>query len=543
MGNKKRGIGMESLFDKLPYKTELDAWIDDYSISNDEDAMTSEPRAPLSYLMRLWEKNKQTLYKLLGNQFIIEKNVTFKTPVEDIRDQISDALHDDDKIRNFITAFSEWNQKIYSYDAYNRDWDKWTHGPRDIYYGLNSLTDPYCLARNIYDGLTIKPVINGKVITIQSGSKITRILAKIAEAANIPGYEEFRLEHSRFLNQKSLEGTLCLSIHPLDYYTMSDNAYGWNSCMNWMDSGCYRMGTVEMANSPYVIVAYFKGSKKLKFNNPKDGETLYWNSKKWRELFIVDQKAITGIKGYPYQNEEFDRLCLDWIAELANKNLGWTFVDHIYEVKPYGSDFDFLDINGNEVDFNLNTGAMYNDFGNSNISHIMLAPNVTDVDIYYSGETECMHCGAEISSLDGEDVDDWCDVVCRDCISYNYCDCCGERIAAGNEHELDGNTLCEDCYAQYAQYTPIDDEVHDSRNCILLYLMTDDDPKSLDLSYEDFIKRYKSIWVYYDGYDDFVRKFHTITFNGGWHLVVTYINKSDVTEDVLKYFDQYDVSC
>ena len=37
---------------------------------------------------------------------------------------------------------------------------------------------------------------------------------------------------------------------------MSDNNSGWESCMSWRNNGCYRRGTVEMMNSPYVIVAY-----------------------------------------------------------------------------------------------------------------------------------------------------------------------------------------------------------------------------------------------------------------------------------------------
>ena len=70
-------------------------------------------------------------------------------------------------------------------------------------------------------------------------------------------WEEIRLAHSQIFNTNKMTGTLCLSIHPLDYATASDNDNGWSSCMSWRDDGCYRMGTVEMMNSPMVICAYF----------------------------------------------------------------------------------------------------------------------------------------------------------------------------------------------------------------------------------------------------------------------------------------------
>ena len=42
---------------------------------------------------------------------------------------------------------------------------------------------------------------------------------------------------------------------------MSDNDYGWDSCMGWMNEGEYRLGTVEMMNSPCIVVAYIDGEE------------------------------------------------------------------------------------------------------------------------------------------------------------------------------------------------------------------------------------------------------------------------------------------
>lgn len=87
-------------------------------------------------------------------------------------------------------------------------------------------------------------------------------------------FEEFRICQSMCTNTTALEGKLCLSIHPLDYMTMSDNACDWSSCMSWQEDGCYRMGTVEMMNSPCVIVAYLESSHPMYFSREAT-----WNSK------------------------------------------------------------------------------------------------------------------------------------------------------------------------------------------------------------------------------------------------------------------------
>ena len=126
---------------------------------------------------------------------------------------------------------------------------------------------------------------DGKILKVQKGTKPLRVLAKMAQAFNLEGFEEFRLTHSRILNQKKMTGELCLSIHPMDFMTMSDNNSNWESCMSWSDYGCYRRGTVEMMNSECVVVAYLRAKEDMKVS-----EDLYWNNKKWRCWFFFDFK-------------------------------------------------------------------------------------------------------------------------------------------------------------------------------------------------------------------------------------------------------------
>ena len=134
-------------------------------------------------------------------------------------------------------------------------------------------------------------------------------------------YEAFRIWHSMLFNSAKMTGNLCLSIHPLDYITMSENDEGWSSCMNWHDEGCYRRGTIEMMNSKYVLVAYVKSEN----NEIYMGNDNHWNSKKWRSLFYLDKDIITSIKGYPYQHPALVKVIIEKLEELAEANLGYMY--------------------------------------------------------------------------------------------------------------------------------------------------------------------------------------------------------------------------
>ena len=61
--------------------------------------------------------------------------------------------------------------------------------------------------------------------------------------------------------------------------------------MSWFEKGEYRQGTVEMMNSECVVVAYLESTTNMTI---RDGE---WNSKRWRELFVVDENVLANGAG------------------------------------------------------------------------------------------------------------------------------------------------------------------------------------------------------------------------------------------------------
>jgi len=302
-----------------------------------------------------------------------------------------------------------------------------------IYRIMDNIFSYAALANNAWanPSVEIPYFVNDKTLKVHVGMKITSILKKLAKAWDLEkDFERFRIWHSQILNTKAFHGTLHLSIHPLDYMTMSDNAYGWSSCMSWNGNGCYRQGTVEMMNSPYVVVAYLTGS------NDKFSVGGYnWSNKKWRSLYIVHDACIASVKNYPYQDYGIDKTVLEWLRDLAVNNLNKEYEDILYK---WGEDLEIV---------TFETGYMYNDFGALDFHYMYLNPHMEGrTYIYYSGDSQCMYCGETDIDIEENGY-----LLCRYCDEYYYCSECGEFVGYQDSYwvnDEDDNTrrVCCDCY-------------------------------------------------------------------------------------------------
>ena len=387
----------------------------------------SNKAAPLSYILRFWdiEKNRY-LYRMFEEQLILHKKISYKKSSDELLDDIDWELlsadnYKNDKCQIFINSFLQMVEAFY---------DKQYYVLRSLLYGEHLVT-------NTYSGPTHQfSTPQGKKIKIQEGSKISKILGKFAEAYDLPHYEDFRIRHSQILNQKKLEGDLYLSIHPIDYITMSTNSCGWTSCMDWTTEGEYRRGTVEMMNSPMVIVAY------LASETPINLFGLNVSNKKWRELFIVTPEIITGIKGYPYYNSYLEEVVCKWLKELAEKNLNWKYESE-------GVNYDTgLALDPASVIFTTN--VMYNDFNNKETTNYgYLGVNKPkDIVINYSGYDNCMCCG----NISGDYPDDEGCLICGDCSESWACCCCDSVIYEASPNIVDGEYYCDYCYDRVIGY-------------------------------------------------------------------------------------------
>lgn len=486
--------------------------------------------APVEELLKPWEMSKKNLFDMFGGQLILSKPISIKASTGAISNMIHQEI--DANPNHIYQRFEE---------AYFTAVDKYMCGEeaRDYIPELSTVKNPlkWDLEQTNYDlyntlehlmnweniinlvwgyrSTVIKFPKSKKELRLDEGqTKTMRALGKVVEELGIDKqlFEEFRINVSQWFNTAKVEGELCLSIHPLDFITMSENSLKWSSCMNWHNTGCYRRGTVEMMNSPVAIVAYVKHTKKP-FEITKD---FSWNNKIWRELFIVDNDVIAGIKGYPYTHTGLENEVLKWLKELAVSRSSVRYSD----IVTYGVENCDLNKNCNHRFLDFQTNIMYNDFGTTeNGCHQVIYnldtydryfedPDANYVELNYSGASQCMWCG---------EIDDWdyenngCEntelfpngqhsLICHHCDSFiGFCACCGNEMYEDDDHRTlfdptEGNDVmwCSYCYNHYHRPCPITGEVlntqchfHHSVDRFLL----DDTPPEYDYTYAIFAKR------------------------------------------------------
>lgn len=459
-----------SLFENLSEhdKDLISRYIDHFAYT-DADDRSSSTKAPLDDLLHYWNTNKENLYNLFGQRFIIERPVSLKVSTGEIAN-ILDREYNRSTSPYYLFRQELREMNIIGDTGPLRYGGKYRSLLRDIVEDTNTL------ATNVYEGDRIDvPTPDGKTIVFERGCKPMRILGKIAKAYNMKTFEDFRIWHSQKLNQKALNGTLCLSIHPLDFMTMSDNECGWTSCMSWREEGCYRSGTVECMNSPLVLVAYLKSE-----NGDMTIPGGSWSNKKWRSLFIVHDKVITNVKGYPYRNDDLNTIVLNWLLEMVpnSKQFG-EIVKYEYVgpgIVPVGSSED------TEPTYNLEFitgGHMYNDFGSEIQMGLFVSNEIPEYNkshswsgrlvIDYSGPSVCMHCGA-INDMPEDETE----LVCVDCSYEAICDCCECHVGRDEYFVVDGRTLCHDCYYEHTMLDPLTNERHYEYDMSKLYLVPED---------------------------------------------------------------------
>ena len=388
-------------------------------------------KAPLDYILREWNKSKQTLFNIFGEKLMLEKEIQVEDGDNKKIREINNYLNSTNPGTDFINSV----RKLFTFNGtYFEDT-----------YATYNLTQ----AKQLFTNRVAKEFSyrnkDYKVIKVPEGAKVMRVLQRIAKEFDLPDFEIFRNHISRITEIRKSKIKFTLSIHPLDYMTMSDNANGWESCMNWTQGpGSYRAGTIEMMNSPVVVVAYITTKPYYPANT-----SIEWTSKSWRELIIVHPNTICSVKSYPYYNIAFDKALVNWLADLVEEKTEWRYnrkkpqenLESCSDIKAWQDKED----KDNYFLLHFGTNEMYNDFGNTD-NYGIFSINPPDnkyhtSTINYSGLMTCMCCGEN-----GYWSDDTETVICEDCEPSIYCCCCDERVNINDAIEVDGEWVCEDCY-------------------------------------------------------------------------------------------------
>ena len=388
-------------------------------------------KAPLDYILREWNKSKQTLFNIFGEKLMLEKEIQVEDGDNKKISEINNYLSSLNPGTNFINSV----RKLFEFNS--------------TYFENTYATYNLTRANQLFTNRVAKEFSyrnkDGKIVKVPEGAKVMRVLQKIAKEFDLPDFEIFRNHISRITEVRKSKIKFTLSIHPMDYMTISDNANGWESCMNWTQGpGSYRAGTIEMMNSPVVVVAYITTKPYYPANT-----SIEWTSKSWRELIIVHPNTICSVKSYPYYNIAFDKALVNWLADLVEEKTEWRYnrkkpqesLESCSDIKAWQDKED----KDNYFLLHFGTNEMYNDFGNTD-NYGIFSINPPDnkyrtSTINYSGLMTCMCCGEN-----GYWSDDTEAVICEDCEPSIYCYCCGERVYANNAIEVDGEWVCEDCY-------------------------------------------------------------------------------------------------
>lgn len=454
--------------------------------------------------LRFWDKNKANLYVLLGNQLIFEEPFEYNNP--EIYEECTAFLRRRDNKAFFSKLADRFEEEMPEF--------------------IESIS---CASTNsiTWFGETVLDSVAGKKpVKISKGMRYIKALSKLIDYYNLqdikPDFEQYRIRHSMFLADMKIKGTLCISIHPMDFVTMSDNANDWSSCMSWSNDGCYRAGTVEMMNSKYVVVAYVKSENKVYSFKNIDSEEYQWNSKQFRQLFYINEDFLLAGKSYPYEHDELTNTIFQKLLNLAEANCGWT-----YEHK--GS----YDWRFNDVKFI--TDMMYNDMLNDTSRTYQLAYNF-DGSRYYinlSGPAPCLVCGEchvledrDPDDLYGdEDSDDLNEVadfyngryettgalVCKDCKEKTECSECFNKEAELSAIVVDELRYCRNCWNEHVRVNPLNGELFtvyrstysDEFFDFTLYKRADNDDDYECVSAEG--GKYTRLWIPYETLRDLIR--------------------------------------
>lgn len=282
---------------------------------------------------------------------------------------------------------------------------------------------------------------------------------------------EFQTKASSIIQDNKVEGILCLSVHPLDYLSSSENTYNWRSCHSL--DGAYCAGNLSYMTDKSTIVCYLKGEEDAIL--PNFPGNVKWNNKKWRMLLHISDYHDLMFAGrqYPFSTQAV----FPYLNEIFNQmftSSGWDFwtkwSNHYYTKDTFGD----VPVYFNERYFPLNKPTAleekihdcsqklhYNDLLYSSYYKYPYYSAKADrcgprLDywpqdrVYIGNEVKCLICGQEKIEAGAETM------LCFDCElkygtkindTFGFCDCCGERVLLEDCSYLEYNNLtyCQNC--------------------------------------------------------------------------------------------------
>ena len=141
--------------------------------------------------------------------------------------------------------------------------------------------------------------VEDRVYHIDKGTKIIKAFKYFCNDPEDLKY--YQSEASRIIQQDNITGYFCVSIHPMDFISASENISKWHSC-HALD-GIYKAGNLSYIADNCTLMCYLRSENQV--NLPNFPEDMRWNNKKWRMFFHVDEKdtILFTSRPYPFETE------------------------------------------------------------------------------------------------------------------------------------------------------------------------------------------------------------------------------------------------
>lgn len=412
-------------------------------------------------LFAIWAEKKAKIIHAFGNKYIYEypEKVSFELGESERHQRLND----------FITKIA------FTYDQ--DDLSNFIEDQMDGFYKNITVKDYHFHIFNS-DGYSVEK-------TIKKGTKLIKAF-KYFITDDKKMLFDLQNEASRLIQENKIEGTLCFSVHPLDFLSVSENTYNWRSCHSL--DGEYRAGNLSYMMDDSTIVCYLKGEDDVIL--PGFGPEVKWNSKKWRVLLYLsnDWKMIIAGRPYPFKSKTAMQFVLENIEKVFPNNrvsdvdiwnktnpqkTGWTEWNEIV----FGQNFQLtnnitivqhspLIAVGHtmkrieEVVQDAEGAKQFNDvlmstcytpiFTAKYKQYFYDSALLTSNDTHFTigGYTYCLWCG-ERECLNGADT-----MMCMKCELehgtsdsdlFSTCDCCGCRVAEDDLSYIEGDYVCPTC--------------------------------------------------------------------------------------------------
>lgn len=331
--------------------------------------------------------------------------------------------------------------------------------------------------KSFYDNVLLSDFSTPDGKKIPKGMKITRAIKFFEQdPAEI---DKWQTKISMMLQDTKVTGTLCFSVHPLDFLSSSENNYGWRSCHSL--DGDYRAGNLSYMLDSSTIVCYLKGDDDTILPNfPPD---VLWNSKKWRMLLFFSDKRTMLFAGrqYPFFNKDIlytikKGLVKGGFISPLNWISSWT--NHIIKEIEVEDNVSSICQDGNTLRLRSRYAIAHRKLTKL-IDLITDAPNSLHYNdllhsSYYTpyytwqettaspkehfsigSEVPCLLCGKTHVSISESFLCDACELDFGNCDSsdfFCFCEVCGRKMFVdGDDYSIleSGEYLCHDCLEEH----------------------------------------------------------------------------------------------